>query len=288
MPAHPVPRRTSDWLVPVALLLLAFIPVVAGAVRVTELASGPAVTPENARFVAAPIPIVVHIVSVTLFAVLGALQFAPRLRRHRWHRWSGRIVAPSGMVAALSGVWITLFSGRAETDGNALAVVRVVVGVAMTAFLVLGVRAIRRRDVATHRRWMVRGYALGIAAGTQAFTQAPWLLLVGPLDVPSKTVLTTAGWLINIAVAEWVLRRPTPGRARPDQARPDQARPDQARHDPARHDGARPGSARPDHASPVGARPDFTSPDSTSPDGARPDHARSAARPRRPRADVST
>ncbi|WP_073256853.1 DUF2306 domain-containing protein [Cryptosporangium aurantiacum] len=200
-------RRSSGLLVPVALLLLAFVPVVAGAFRLTELAGGPEVTPENARFVAAPVPIVVHIVSVTVFAVLGAFQFAPRLRRFRWHRWSGRVVAPSGIVAALSGVWITLFSGRAETDGDALAVIRVLVGAAMTAFLVLGVRAILQRRVAIHRRWMIRGYAIGMAAGTQAFTQAPWMILVGPLDVPSKTVLTTLGWVINIAVAEWIIRR---------------------------------------------------------------------------------
>ena len=41
----------------------------------------------------------------------------------------------------------------------------------MAACLVLGVAAIRRRDIAAHRAWMIRAYAIGLAAGTQVFTE---------------------------------------------------------------------------------------------------------------------
>jgi uncharacterized membrane protein len=215
----PTPRsRRSDWLVPAGLILLSLVPVAAGASRVTQLSTGAPITAENARFFASPVPIIFHIVGVSIFAILGALQFAPRLRRRgrRWHRISGRLVVPSGLVAALSGVWITLFSGRAPTDGDALAVIRVAVGAAMITFLVLGLLAILRRQFAAHRRWMIRGYAIGMGAGTQLFTQLPWILWIAPVTVASKTVLMAAGWLINIAVAEWVIRtrpaRPAPAR----------------------------------------------------------------------------
>ena len=42
----------------------------------------------------------------------------------------------------------------------------------MTASIILGFKAIRRRDVAQHRAWMTRAYVLALAlgAGTQAFT----------------------------------------------------------------------------------------------------------------------
>jgi hypothetical protein len=69
------------WLVPAALLLLSALPIAAGAFRVSALAGGGQITPANARFYASPVPVVVHIVSASVFAVLGAFQFATGFRR---------------------------------------------------------------------------------------------------------------------------------------------------------------------------------------------------------------
>lgn len=52
----------------------------AGAVRLTELTGGAAVTERNARFFDSPAPVIIHIVSVTVYALLGAFQFVPALR----------------------------------------------------------------------------------------------------------------------------------------------------------------------------------------------------------------
>lgn len=134
----------------------------------------------------------------------------PRARPGRVSGGRGtRLVMPSGLVLAASGMWTTVFSGRAAIDGTALAGIRLVVGGATMTFLVLGLAAIWRRDFATHRRWMIRGYALPMGAGTQLFTQLPWIVLVGPLSMVSKTVLMVIAWLINLAVAEWIIRRRT-------------------------------------------------------------------------------
>ena len=54
---------------------------------------------------------------------------------------------------------------------------------------------------------MLRGYALGMGAGTQLFTNLPWVLLVGPADTATFAVLMGAGWAINVGVAEWIIRR---------------------------------------------------------------------------------
>ena len=40
----------------------------------------------------------------------------------------------------------------------------------MAAALVLGFAAIRRRDLPAHRAWMIRAYAVGLAAGTAVGT----------------------------------------------------------------------------------------------------------------------
>jgi uncharacterized membrane protein len=199
----------SNWLIPTGLLVLSAVPAFAGSLRLAEMAGGGQVMPDGARFASAPVPVVVHIVSVTAFSVLGAFQFAPRFRRRhrRWHRIAGRVVVPCGLLAALSGLWLTLFLPRAALDGDVLAAIRVAVAVVMTASLVLGFVAIRRGDFARHRAWMIRGYAIGMGAGTQLFTQVAWLVAVGPLTMSGQTGTMAAGWLINVVVAEWIIRR---------------------------------------------------------------------------------
>ncbi|PPL14295.1 hypothetical protein GY24_16620, partial [Microterricola pindariensis] len=72
-----------QWLAPVGLLLLSLIPVLAGAARLSEITGGALETAQNARFLDSPIPVVTHIVSVTVFSLLGAFQFVPALRRGR-------------------------------------------------------------------------------------------------------------------------------------------------------------------------------------------------------------
>jgi Predicted membrane protein (DUF2306) len=114
------------------------------------------------------------------------------------------------VLAALSGLWMTVFYPRPAGDGEALLIVRLIVGSAMLASIVLAVFAIRRRDYASHGAWMTRGYALALGAGTQVFTGLPWAVIVGPIgagDELPRTVLMTAGWVVNLGVAEYVIRR---------------------------------------------------------------------------------
>jgi hypothetical protein len=77
----------------------------------------------------------------------------------------------------------------------------------MAASLLLGVTAIRRRDIAAHRAWMIRAYAIGLAAGTQAFTEGIAGAIFGTGELRSD-LAKGAGWVLNLAVAEWVIRRP--------------------------------------------------------------------------------
>jgi hypothetical protein len=211
-PGLPRTNRVTQWLPPIGLIVLSLIPVIAGAVRLTELISGPEITANNARFVASPIPVTVHIVSVTLFSLLGALQFVPSLRRGRpnWHPIAGRILVPAGVLVALSGLWMTVFYPRPPGDGESLVVVRLIVGSLMLASIVLAVLAIRRRDFTSHGAWMTRAYAIALGAGTQVLTMLPWVVIFGPIgaaDELPRTVLMTAGWVINLGVAEYVIRR---------------------------------------------------------------------------------
>ena len=200
--------RTSDWLTPAALVTLSIVPVVAGAFRLVQIGAGAEITEDNARFFAAPIPIVIHIVSSVIFCLLGAFQFSDALRRRKpgWHRTAGRILVPCGIASALSGLWMTQFYPTSEFDGGGfLYAIRLLAGSAMAVFLVLGLIAIRKRDIPSHQAWMMRGYALGLAAGTQVLTHLPWFVFPSIHGELARTLSMAAGWVINLVVAEWLI-----------------------------------------------------------------------------------
>ena len=60
---------------------------------------------------------------------------------------------------------------------------------------------------------MTRAYAIGLGAGTQVLTFLPWTLAFGAPDPVMYSVLMGAGWAINLAVAEVVIRRRARGAA---------------------------------------------------------------------------
>ena len=196
--------------------MLSFVPVVAGVVRLSSLAGGATgggVTPENARFMAMPTPVVMHIVCASVFCVLGALQFDSALRQRfpRLHRMAGRVAAPCGIVAALTGLWMTAaYAIPAELQGPLLYGVRMVVGLAMTLAVVVSVRAVLQRRITQHKAWMVRAYALGQGAGTQVLILLPVTLLAGAPTFFFRDVLMASAWGLNMAFAEWVIRSRQP------------------------------------------------------------------------------
>jgi uncharacterized membrane protein len=200
---------STEWLIPAGLILLSLIPVAAGGVRIAQLSSSAEITPDNARFFASPLPVVLHIFSVSIYSLLGAFQFAPGLRRSRptWHRMAGRVLIPSGLVAALTGLWMAHFYPWPQFDGSILYAMRLVVGFAMTWFLLFGVRAIFQRNFVQHGDWMVRAYAIGLGAGTQVMTHIPWLAFPALHGELMRALCMGAGWAINLAVGEWTIRR---------------------------------------------------------------------------------
>ncbi len=204
----PAKARSAAWLV-AALLMLSAIPLAAGTVYLIQLARGGPITPFNARFFASPLPVVLHIVGAAVYIILGAFQFAPGFRRRwpGWHRVAGRLVVLCGLLVGLSALWMTLFYAWPVGDGALLAALRLLFGSAMIVFIVLGFTAILRRDVRRHRAWMMRGYALGLGAGTQALILAAGVMIVGPPSELSRALLMGAAWAINLAVAEWAIRR---------------------------------------------------------------------------------
>ena len=199
--------RSAVWM-PFALIALVVVPAVFGSLRLIELAGGPQLMPANPRLTASPVPLVVHITSAVAYAILGAFQFSAALRRRRpgWHRRAGRVLVVLGLAMAFSALWLTQFYPRQSGTGELAYVLRLAFGSGTAASIILGLTAIRRGDVGRHRAWMIRAYALALGAGTQVFTLGFGPAVFGLSELTTDLSLG-AGWAINLAVAEYVIRR---------------------------------------------------------------------------------
>ena len=205
----PARKTRTPWRVPAGLILLSVIPLMFGVLRLTELMGGAEITPANARFFASPSPVVIHIITAAVYALLGAFQFVSRLwqRGLKWHRWVGRLLVPLGLLVGLSGLWMTLFYPYPEGASDLLYVLRLFFGFGMVLSIILGFISIRRRDVNQHKAWMTRAYAIGMGAGTQVLTGMAGALILGKVNEFENALLMGAAWVINLAIAEWSIRK---------------------------------------------------------------------------------
>lgn len=165
----------------------------------------------QAAFRAHPAGIYTHVFASAVALALGPLQFSPRLRTARpgLHRLSGRVYLGVGVLfGGLAGLYMSrhAFGGMVSQLGF---------GCLAIAWLSTGLRAfvaIRRHDVATHRRWMVRNFALTFAA----VTLRVYLPTAMAARIPFELAYPAIAWLCwvpNLWVAELLFNR-TQGPAR--------------------------------------------------------------------------
>lgn len=205
---RPIAQRSqgsSRWLI-AGLLVFAAMPLTFGVLRLLQLAG---ISDAMPPALVSPVPLILHIVGALLYAVLGAFQFsASRRRWPSWHRASGRVALLGALLVAFSALWLMALYVTPSLGGLLLAGFRVVVASGMLISIALGVSAILRRDVPRHREWMIRSYALGLGAATQMLVLMVAEIITGgsPTEL-NRALLMGLAWGINIAWAEWTIRR---------------------------------------------------------------------------------
>jgi uncharacterized membrane protein len=169
--------------------------------------------------------LVIHVPTAAAAMILGALQLVPRIRARRSrHRAIGRTFLGLGTVAfVVTGIPLALTT----PDGDLTRYGVLVPAVLWPCLAVLGYRAVRAGDVARHREWMTRLYAVTFFAITARLVTPLLLLVQVPVmqsrydgDVQAAVSASIPygqwlGWIISLLVAELVIRR---WRARPESA----------------------------------------------------------------------
>jgi uncharacterized membrane protein len=156
------------------------------------------------HFAVSPRATLVHVIAGAVFLALGLLQFSARIRnRHlRFHRRSGRLLVVFALFAGTTGLWLGIVAPYSSTE-------RLPTAAAGAAFLIapaMAIAAVRRGDIARHREWMIRFFAVGVGIVVIRLVQPLIIFLHSPVPLRELVGLTFwAGWLVAVTIAElWI------------------------------------------------------------------------------------
>lgn len=145
-----------------------------------------------------------HITGGSVALLLGPWQFSTKLRERalNLHRWLGRIYLAAVALGSLAGFTLAFFSEEGPPTHfgfGALAVLWFATGL-------IAYRRILRGNIESHRQWMVRNYALTLAAVTLR-NELPLMLVARMQFSHAYVIVSWLCWVPNLLVAEWLLRR---------------------------------------------------------------------------------
>jgi len=163
--------------------------------------------PGDAHFSRYILPLRLHIAGGMGALLAGPWQFSKSLRARSLglHRWMGRFYLVEVALGSIAGFAMALVSEEGLPTHFGF-------GLLAALWFFTGLQAyrmVRQGDIAAHRRWMIRNFALTLAA----VTLRNWMpLMLFALHWPFRASYIIVSWLCwvpNLLVAEWFLRRRT-------------------------------------------------------------------------------
>ena len=202
------PTRTMSWPARIGWTLVAILCLGIAAYSARYLLNPPT-TPAEALGNPIGVPwLFIHVAGAVIALLAGSVQFLPGLRRGSSppHLWTGRVYVAGCLVGGVAGLILSFGSsaGPIATAGfGSLAVLWI-------AFTLLGWRAAMQGRIAEHRRWMIRSWALTLAAVTLRI-YLPLVAIFGLEFLPWYRAISFLAWVPNLMVAElWLRRKPGP------------------------------------------------------------------------------
>lgn len=151
---------------------------------------------------AVPVAFVIHAFSGGIALLIGPLQFRRQLlgKRPRLHRILGRIYVAAIWLASIDALISALFF-----DVTVMAKIGfIILAVLWFGSTTIGLQRIRRRQVAVHREWMIRSFALSFFFVTFSLW-VPGLTSTTLPETISYPLAVFLSWSLNLLVAEiWI------------------------------------------------------------------------------------
>lgn len=148
----------------------------------------------------------VHVFTSLLALLAGFTQFFPGLtsRTPGVHRWMGRIYVMNVCLVTGPASLIMAFYANGGLSSRTAFVILATGWLFTTA---MGWRTAMLKQWQHHRAWMIRSYALTLSAITLRAWKWLLVLLFDPRPMDVYRIVAWLGFVPNLMVAEWLVRR---------------------------------------------------------------------------------
>ena len=145
-----------------------------------------------------------HVATAIPPLLIGLIGFSKRARRFsmKLHRWIGTTYCVCIWISAATGVALAY----ANTAGLASRLGFSTLGILWFVTTYFAYVNAKRRDIVSHRVWMIRSFALTLAV----VTVRPIMMVPGLVEVDlalHNNIASWACWIPNILIAEYYIRR---------------------------------------------------------------------------------
>jgi uncharacterized membrane protein len=184
---------------------MAFLAVGVGAYALALLAAPAFGAPFLAdRIAAMPLAVYGHLAAGAVAMIVGAFQVNAAIRQRSLarHRWLGRAYVAAVFIGAPSGLALATVSEGGWITHAAFGLLAVLwFGTTALAYV-----NIRQRNLLAHQQWMIRSYALTLAA-VMLRLYIPAAIIAGFSFEAAYPAISWLCWVPNLIVAEWIIRR---------------------------------------------------------------------------------
>ncbi len=142
-----------------------------------------------------------HVFSALFVLLAGYTQFSPAIRRkypkvHRQLGWLYAIVTV--FLAGPSGFIIGIYANGGLSSQIAFCLLAIL----WIVFTIVAILRIIKRQIASHRIWMIRSFALALSAITLRAWKYILVALFHPKPMDVYQVVAWLGWTLNLLIAE--------------------------------------------------------------------------------------
>ena len=167
---------------------------------------------ETTPLAAHPLLTLLHVLPGGILLTLAPFQFSRRIpsRHIQFHRWSGRVLIVTTFVVVLTALY---FGVLAPYGGPYEVIATILFGGFCLAAVCRAFLAIRRRQVARHREWMIRAFAIAIGISTIRIVGGVFDMVLTPAGYHPQEIFVLSfwtGWLITLGAAELWIRYTRP------------------------------------------------------------------------------
>ncbi len=146
----------------------------------------------------------VHVYTSMFVLVAGFTQFSSYILRQypKVHRYGGWVYA---MTIILFSGPSGLVMGYHANGGLPSQLAFCILAILWIYFTIMAIRAIRKKDIQSHKRFMIRSFALTLSAITLRLWKFILVYLFEPRPMDAYQIVAWLGWVLNLIIAELII-----------------------------------------------------------------------------------